>query len=98
MQKIGIGFVLLFLFVCSVGGTLHECGEFNKQNVVDSRGPPHQSASGDYFHAFENIDNEILNEVYKLLENLTNVETENLLSSGEPIKYVVSVRCGEIFK
>ncbi|XP_031625879.1 lipase 3-like [Contarinia nasturtii] len=78
MQGGKVVFVFLSLVLCGVHGTLHECGEFNTQRTKFE----------DYFNVFENSNNQNINEVFKLMENISNYNAKHTFLSDAPIKYV----------
>lgn len=88
----------VFMLLCSVEGSLHECGEFNQHGVLsqaaklDTESILIDNVLGDFFNAVNNNDTRRMEEFYNIMEQkkLKNAEkTEKSFNSDKLLKFVV---------
>lgn len=95
MQSIIICFVSVFMLLCSVEGSLHECGEFNQHGVLsqaaklDTESILIDNVLGDFFNAVNNNDTRRMEEFYNIMEDITAEKTEKSFNSDKLLKFVV---------
>lgn len=83
------------MLLCSVKGSLHECGEFNQRGVLsraakmDTESMLIQNVLGDFFNAVNNNDTRRMDEFYNIVEDIITEKTEKSSSSDKLLKFVV---------